>query len=371
MRDPHKEMVASLPRRRVGLARAARPVALAAMLSLGAPASANPPVVDPPIVVRAPNPAVYDYVVQRGDTLPAIARAYLGSPDDARAIQASNRIADPAHPVAGSHLAIPARLLRAETLYAYILSFRGSVVLNGQRVRHIGMIVGEGGRIETGLDASVSFSLTDGSSITLPSQSVVRVSRLRRILISGRVERAFLLDAGSGAVRVTPSRGRDPFEIRTPVSVAAVRGTEFRVAVNPGGGSATASVLKGVVDVAAGGEEADVPLGFGTRSGADATPKPVPLLPPPEFVGYVSFKKNGAQTIRLAGTPGAARYHMQIASDAEFLRIRNEFMQADTTFELPPVDPGTYYIRATAYDVHDIEGFPATRNFTYRKSGSP
>lgn len=278
--------------------------------------------------------------------------------------------AAPAHPPATRPVPMATPAPRVEPLHAYILAFRGVVVLNGQRVRHIGMIVGEGGRIETGPDASVSFSLTDGSSITLPSQSVVRVARLRRDPVSGRVDRAFLLDAGSSAVRVTPSRGHDPFEIRTPVSVAAVRGTEFRVAVNADGGSATASTLTGVVNVAANGGEADVPLGFGTRSGADPTPKPVPLLPAPDFVGFVSFRKSGAQTIRLQETTGAVRYHMQIASDPEFLRIRNEFIQADTTFELPPVEPGTYYIRATAYDLHDIEGFPAMRNFTYRGAAS-
>ena len=304
------------------------------------------------------------YRVRRGENLVGLGRAYLRAPQDYAEVQRLNRIADPYHLRPASSLLIPARLLRSVPIAARIVAFRGTVTLDGARDARIGDVLHEGARIATGVNASVSFVLADKSKISLPSLSIIHIVRLRRTLLLGQVERVFLLESGRSDAEVTPSRkGRDPFEIRTPVSVAAVRGTIFRVAVVDSGQAATTGVVRGKVEVEGQGGGALVPAEYGVKSDATSTGKPTPLLPPPDFDPPVHIKPDGTQVFTLEPSAGATRYRLQVANDADFANIRTEVTQANPVFEVPPVPAGTYLVRATAIDANDVEGLPTT---TYR-----
>src|SRR3546814_12833312 len=80
-----------------------------------------------------------------------------------------------------SVLRIPRSLLRQQPTQAIIESYRGQVAV-GLRPATIGMIIQEGDIIETGAKSFVSLRLPDRSVVSLPSQSAVRVSRLRRTI---------------------------------------------------------------------------------------------------------------------------------------------------------------------------------------------
>lgn len=318
-----------------------------------------------PLFAQAPQPyaastdAPFQYRVRAGDTLPRIADSYLISTDAAARVQRLNNIGDPMRLAPGTSLAIPAALLRTEALGARVIAFRGDVTIGRQGPARVGMVVGEGVRIATGANSSVAFQLSDGTAVTLPSLSRVRIVRLRRVLISNRVERVLALEAGRSESQVTPSRDRSTsFEIRTPVSVAAVRGTDFRVAYSEDQAAATAEVLKGAVGVD--GKDGGIGLeaGYGARSDVHSTGKPVALLPPPEILSPVGHRRDGTLVFNFQKTEEAFAYRLVVASDADFRDLRSEATTKTAQAIVPPLPNGTYYIRATAIDVHGLEGLP-------------
>jgi len=313
--------------------------------------------------------AAFRYTVQPGDTLPLIAARYLQTAGDAKDVARRNGL-PPAAPLRpGQVLLVPERLLRGEPLNALVTAFRGQVLLNGAPVTKIGAMLREGGRVQTGAGASVSLSLADGSSITLPSQSVVEVQRLRRVLLTGHTERVFMLRAGRSEMEVTPRYDdRDRFEMRTPVSVTAVRGTQFRVAVLDSGGAAaaTAGVVRGTVSVTAAGSASDLPTGFGIRSEPQTAGAPVPLLPPPDFAPVV-IQPDGQQVFALSPVAQATLYHVQVANDETFRDVLADTISPETTIILPALDTGSYWVRGTVLDAQGIEGLPKAHLYSYTR----
>lgn len=326
--------------------------ALALLLAFSVPAFAQAP--QP---YGATTTAPFSYRTRAGDTLPRITAAYLTGPDAAAQVQRLNNIADPMRIAPGTLLQIPAALLRTEELSAKLIAFRGDVTVGRQGPARLGMVVGEGIRIATGANSSVAFQLSDGTAVTLPSLSTIRIVRLRRVLISNRVQRVLALEAGRSESQVTPSRdGSTSFEIRTPVSVAAVRGTDFRVSYADDQKAATAEVLKGAVGVD--GKDGGIGLdaGYGARSDEQSTGKPIALLPPPDILSPVGHQRDGTLVFTFQKMEAAFAYRLVLAADADFRDLRSEVTTKTPRAVVPALPNGTYYIRATAIDVHGLEG---------------
>jgi len=315
-----------------------------------APTLADP---DPPI----------NYTVRKGDNLYTLALHYMHRLSDYRIVQTLNRVRDPYRLPIARTLLIPRALLKSDPLDAKVIAFRGGTTIDGRQVA-LGAVVAEGGRIQTGVNAFLSIALADGSTITLPSQSQIRVERLRRFRLTGEMERLFRLDDGRSQTEVTPrTNGRDRFEMRTPISVAAVRGTDFRVAVLDGGKAATTEVLGGHVGLGGGGTETMLDPGLGARVSADGTTGPVKLLPPPDIVDAARIQSEPDLAFRIAPLDQAARYRVQIARDAGFLDIAEEVLVDRADASLPSVTDGDWFVRVTAIDRNEIEGMPRVVGF--------
>lgn len=321
--------------------------ALAALVAL--PASAQ----------QAAPDTLFRYKVRPGDTLSAMARDYFVS-NDYRTVQTLNRVADPRRLPIGSYLMIPTRMLRIEPVGARITSFRGAVTLDGKPAA-LAQKVGEGMRVETGANANVTVSLDDGSAISLPSQSRIRIARLRRILLSGSVDRNFVMEAGRSRSSVTPFKDPESnFRVTTPLSVSAVRGTDFRVALDDSGEMALTEVVGGTVGVAK-DEDADE-IGVGRGFGVAATPggvqKPVPLLPPPPLKSM----ERTPTGVAIAGEPvdGAVKYRIQLATDVAFRDVFDEAINDKPNAGFALSDGATFFVRLTAIAATGMEGLPGT-----------
>lgn len=314
-----------------------------------------------PIAAQAPAADQYfRYTVRPGDTLSALARDYLVS-DDYVSIQKLNAVADPRRLPIGSTLLIPQPLLRIETIAGVITSFRGAATIDGQQVE-VGTQVRQGQKLETGPNAFVTVTLPDGSAISLPSQSRIHVSRLRRILLTGSIERRFRLEAGRSRATVTPIR--DPnsdFQVTTPLSVSAVRGTDFRVALDESGEKALTEVVGGAVDV--GKDEQDdgvqVPRGYGVVATPAGVEQPVALLSPPSL-DTVAQTPTGGVLITAKPVEGARKYRFQLATDIGFQAVF-----ADSTADAPTISfenlaSTQFFIRLSAIAESGLEGLPAT-----------
>lgn len=323
--------------------------ALALALAVPAALSAQTP---QPIAMTAP----VQYRVRPGDTLLRLA-PYFANPGAAAEIARANGIADSARLAPGTILTIPLDLLRTEALGAKVIAFRGDVTIGRQGAARLGMMFGEGIRIATGGNSSVSFQLADGTAVTLPSLSTIRIVRLRRVLLTNKVHRILALDNGRSESQVTPSKdGATSFEIRTPVSVAAVRGTDFRVSYAEEERAATQETLKGAVGVSGADGEVATPAGFGVRSDAQSTGKPTALLPPPEVLSPVRHRRDGTLIFTFAKMDEALAYRIVLSGDPDFRDLRAETTTRTLEAVVPALPSGTYYIRATAIDVHGLEG---------------
>jgi len=298
------------------------------------------------------------YVVRKGDNLYNLARFYMLRLGDYRIVQKLNQVRNPYRLPIGKTLIIPRSLLKSDGLVARVVAFRGAVTIDGKAIG-LGTVVGEGGQIRTGLNASISMALADGSTVTLPSQSLIRVERLRRVQLTNELDRLFRLVSGRSETRVTPrTNGRDRFEIRTPISVAAVRGTDFRVSLLDEGRTSTAEVLEGKVDFTGVGTEVMLDPGTGARFAADGAVGPVPLLAPPNILHAARIQAEVELAFDIVPLPGAIGYRVQIAKDAGFLDILQEGVFARPQVSLPAPTNGDYFVRVTGIDANRIEGEP-------------
>ncbi|MFN3536963.1 MAG: FecR domain-containing protein, partial [Brevundimonas sp.] len=229
---------------------------------------------------QSSEPRTVSYTVVQGDTLIELAEAYLHRPDDYRAVARLNGVTNPRRLRPGSVLRFPVSLLRTEPARARVSNVRGAAtVQSGGASRALGQgePLEEGVIIATGANAFVRLVLPDGSHVALPSQSRIRIARLRRVLLTGGHDQQFDVLTGrleAGARRVDPA-GR--FEIVTPIAVSAVRGTEFRVSYAAAAGQGSTEVLEGSVGVLAQEDALLVQAGQGAAvgvSGAELAPLP-------------------------------------------------------------------------------------------------
>jgi hypothetical protein len=303
----------------------------------------------------------YQYTVRPGDTLLSLARLYMTSQNAYLTVQKLNQVRDPRHLVIGSPLMVPKVLLRTEPIIGEISAFRGAVTVSGQPAA-IGMAIREGVRVETGANAFATMKLPDGSAISLPSQSRIFVETLRRVMLSGSLDRNFRLEAGRSRSTVTPIK--DPssnFRVTTPLSVSAVRGTDFRVAVeSEGGGRALTEVVGGTVGVSPGigHAETSVPKAYGIVGTPAGLGEPVALLPSPVLV-KVEKTDNGA-IITSKPVEGASKYRTQLATDLAFQDIFDEAVTDTPSATFTLAGDVKFFVRLTAIAPSGLEGMPRT-----------
>ena len=315
---------------------------------------------------RGPPPSgepVVTYVVRRGDRLWTLADRYFVRRPTWREVRVRNHVRNVRRLTIGLTLEIPTRLLKVEPIEAHLGAFRGAVTIGGGAAA-LGMLVPEGAVVATQGGAFARLDLPDGSRVSVPSQSRLRVDALRRILLTGAVERAFTVLSGRSESTVTPLTGpQDSYRVRTPVSVAAVRGTDFRVVYAPDDNLASTGVVEGQVGVEAGGGSAVAPAGFGVAVKPGAPPDVVPLLPAPALVEPGRVQDAPEVSFDVGAVAGARGYRLQLAADAGMLDIFAERSGDSPHLQFDGLPDGDYFVRATALDPAWIEGLPRTYAF--------
>ena len=322
----------------------------------------------------APDDAI-DYRVQRGDTLIDLAIAYLNRPADYRQLQRRNRVANPRRMATGRNLAFPVSLLRADPDQARIASFRGAVTLTqgpASGAPSQGQSVSEGAVLTTGANAFVRLALSDGSHVVVPSNSRVRLTRLRRYALNGAVDHAMTVEAGRAESRVTPRQRPGGFVVRTPVSVSAVRGTEFRVAFNDAADRSATEVIEGRVEVESGDGLVETVAAAAEGVAASATGAVlVPLLPVPALTRPDEVQSGREAVFDIDALSGADRYRGRLATDAGMV---DAFAETDSAsgerrLTFAGLTDGAYFLRLSALSPDGVEGRSTTYSFIRARNG--
>ncbi len=342
---------------RVGIRLACLPLVFAASTVLAQPVSAGDRI---------------QYIFKPGDTLYDLGTKYFRKPGDYRVVQRLNRIANPRKISIGKRVTIPFRLLKYRSTQASLSAFRGnvSIAADGRQLTPArGLDIAEGSQIITQAGSFVTLSLEDGSRISMPSNSKVRITRLRHILLTDSVDYEFSVDNGRVRSKVTPfDRDADRYRVRTPVAVSAVRGTDYRVRVDDASGTAFAETVEGQVDVAAGQDigaanAVSVPAGQGAAATASGELLTASLLAEPAMVEPAKIQSD--PELRFEFEPGvtAQGYRMMISSDAGFVDILDEKNSGEPVMTLPAIPDGRYFGKASLLASDGFEGLPSTFSF--------
>lgn len=338
-----------------------------ASVTLGSPARSEPTAPGP--VASGPETIVYE--IKRGDNLYTLASRYFTSIGSIRPVQKLNGIANVYRVPVATRLRIPVSILRAEPLKARVLAMRGAVsALQGGRALPLanGTEIAPDTVIETGADGLITLALPNGSRTSLPTRTRLRITQLRRFLLTNSIDYDFTVETGKAETTATPlGTGGGLFRIRTPRAVAAVRGTQFRVGL--AGEAALAEVLEGTV--AAGAADA-VPEPIGKGYGAvvtDAGLSKEALLPPPVLTAPGKVQVD--PLVRLAYEAGASAkgYHLQIAKDASFTEVIADRAGTEPVFELAEIPDGSLFVRASAIATSGLEGEVQTYAMRRRLTG--
>ncbi|MFT4025385.1 MAG: FecR domain-containing protein [Novosphingobium sp.] len=316
------------------------------------------------------------YRIRAGDTLYSLGESLVAGRSGVHQIARLNHIRDIALIYAQAPLRIPRSALRDVETPAQVEAFSGQVTASGPgeaRALRRGDLLGEGTTIATGRNSFVTLRLSDRSTVALPSQSSVRILRLRRIVLTGTVEREFQIQNGRAKARVTPMPDAgSTFRINTPVSHAAVRGTVFRSAYDEATGIALTEVDEGKVAVLAlgdapGAERLVMPR-HGTAVGAALGAAVTPLLEPPALTDAGRPQTGELLQFALAPVPGAQRYRIEIARDAGLLDAVAEDTSDRPAFALPSLPAGTYFARVAGIDARGLEGTSRIYAFERRRN---
>ncbi|MGA0543991.1 FecR domain-containing protein [Brevundimonas sp. VNH65] len=352
-----RPMTTARPRRRsLGLV-AAVAAALAAGSGFGAsgPAAAR-------AAAQAADDGMLRHVIRPGDTLSELSERFLRRPSDWPRIAALNGITDPLRLPVGGVLRIPAEMLKAtpRTETARIAGFQGQVSITqaGRPVPvRLDQPVAEGALIETGPNARLRLALADGSAVAVPSNTRVRIDRLRADAASGDPERVFTLLQGRMESRVASVGRNGAYSVRTPVSVSAVRGTDFRSGFDSDSGRATTEVLGGAVAVEAGGALQVLPPGFGAV--ATASGLAVAALPAAPYLAAPDTALSGDEAVLdIVPVPGAARYRAVLATDTALTGVLAEFEgePGQARVSLGALPDGFHVVAVSALTSEGLEG---------------
>ena len=316
------------------------------------------------------------YNVRRGDTLLELGQRYLMGSQAFREVQLLNRIADPRAIPVGTRLMIPRRLLRSVPVELRLQSFSGPVTISSQSRQlsaHAGLILPEGSEIVTGANGFISIVAADGSRISLPSNSHARFVRSRRYLIDRAADIDVQVLRGRTDVHATHQNPGGTFQVRTPVAVSAVRGTEFRAEYdNSAGGSAERSltgVSEGTVAVSTVQSENAVPAGFGAAADATGAITTEALLPAPGLMTPGKVQTDEALLFRVSPLADAHSYVLEIARDAGFIETVAEVENPSTEAAFSGLPNGTYFVRARARAASGLAGLAEAWSFRRQRAG--
>lgn len=317
--------------------------------------------------VSASDDAPIRYTVRKGDNLISLGDRYLRNGSSYKVVQQQNRIADPHAIPVGKILTIPRNLLKYRPANAKLISVRGQV-LNGTANAVVGQSLQEGSEIGTGPSSFATMLLDDGSRISLPSNSNVRIRRLRSYVLGGSLDYDF--DIARGGIRSSVAKHKSPndrYQVRTPKAVSAVRGTDFQSRYDPAAGSDFAEVVEGGLSVNPGsGAVRQLPAGNGLAVKASGGIITEALLAPPSL--QEPGKTQADKIVRFAAdNSGGVRY--SIAADAGFIEQVADTIAPDGKAEFAELANGNYFVRARAISDNGIQGMPATFAFKRRLNG--
>lgn len=303
------------------------------------------------------------YTVESGDTLIDLSELYTNSPNSWRELQSINAINDPKLLPIGKQLHIPFTLIPVVDITARLTHMKGEVWVN-DKLAQPNHPLQAGDVIRTGGNGYVTLLLEDQSTLTLPSNSQLRLKQLNVFKRSRINDTIIELEQGSIETRVAPEKnGVGRFEIHTPLSVTGVRGTNLRVHTSERQNHI--ELLTGAAHLqSAQLNYAPLDKEYGASLTADGTYQFSPLLPAPQ-ISEAQRGKNGWQLTIEPTNHSVDHYLVSIALDEFGAQVVNRYTASATDRLLPlqSSGPGVHYAFVRAIDNNGLMGLDSSTSF--------
>ncbi|MFZ5484663.1 MAG: FecR domain-containing protein [Pseudomonadota bacterium] len=310
------------------------------------------------------------YTTGAGDTPLAIARTYLERPDRWRDLLRLNHVPDARALPAGRALRIPVAWLKAGPSHVLVSHAAGDVQLHRADGHAVVLAAGHavrgGETVVTGPDGYATFRLVDGTRVALAPASRLCFETLIAYGETGMAASDLQLEAGRvevGANKQLPPVGG--LRVRTPIALAGLRGTTFRLSVSEDGQQVRNEVLQGQVSMHAETREVMVSAVHGTLVERGAPPAPpIALLPAPDLGALPDRLREPPVRFAWPAQAGAQRWRARIASDPDFQQVIFDQTVEDPVLQWQPLPvDGPYYLQVRAIDPLGLEGMPAVHGF--------
>ena len=318
------------------------------------------------------------YTVRPGDNLWNITADYLTRMDYWPRLQALNQVADPERLPPGMKLRIPIAWLKRLPGSALVTHAQGlartTIAATGETIPvQVGLFVRNGDEIRTGPDGNVTLEFGDGSQLLLQADSALRLDALSAYGRTRYVDTRLRLQRGRADSQVANSTGSHTrYEIWTPAASTAVRGTRYRLSMDPATEIARAEVLEGVIEIQGARKSRRVAKGFGALTEAGKAPAPaVPLLAPPDVADLPPVVARVPIQLSLPPLKGATAYRAQIAPTEQFATLLFDGVSPTPAVRGPDLPDGDYALRVRGIDAKGLEGRDAQHRFRLHARPEP
>ncbi len=263
------------------------------------------------------------YEMKQGDTLLGLVAKYFKNAAAINEIAKINQLKDVNKIPVGKKLLFPRGLINSTPSKANLTSLDCAepIQVNGvSKQVAVGEILNQGSTIQIPKGCQAGLTLEDSSTVALLSGTLIKIKTLQKNPFEKSPEVEFELLNGRVEVDVPKRQAGDaPFQVRTPSSLAGVRGTKFRVAFDIDAGNSQVEVKQG--NVAAKGRVDETSKSITDNKGvaiaASGVAGDVETLPnPPEFLSYQKLKSTTGFGLKFASAESNLKYALVKSSDA-------------------------------------------------------
>ena len=259
------------------------------------------------------------YSVKSVDVFSKIMQQHTEGADAYAQVMAVNQSLNPDHIAVNQILYFPRSVLKkiaTEASISYV-NCKLALSLNGQNKMDLGMgsLLHQDDTVTIPPGCQLDLTFDDRSTIRLPSGGTFKITKLQKNFLEASPEIQIEVQDGRVQASVTKRlQGDATFEVKTPASMTAVRGTEFRVGYQASTGTSQTEVSSGVVS--ARGLEDTAAANVSNQQGVAISPTGhagnVEDLPsPPLFVEAQNQQVDDWVFLLFQGQAGSDHYHLR------------------------------------------------------------
>lgn len=312
------------------------------------------------------------YKLQPRDTLLSLVSQYMQGPDALQQIVKINGFKNANVIPVGYSLKIPRHLIKFTPSTATVnrINCRTITRIEGETAVAVqtGDALQEGHVLRIPPGCQMAIALDDGSTLRMMSGAIIKFKTLRRNMLEHSPEvRLELLD-GRMEVDVPRKRlpGDAPFEVRTPTSVAGVRGTEFRVAFDARKRNSQVEVVQGVVSAQGQADKQDQRANAGQGVPIQADGKALPVedfLDAPRYVTGKPVPGEANWVLQFSAPQQARQWLVRQSEDASFAFFHGEEFLAQAQLTLKDLGPKAVFQQWSSVSSNGIVGHSTNYGF--------